>query len=120
MPEDYFTFSVRYPLFSKARPRLTKSGHAYMPAKYKTHQMNLRHHIRLAWPHQPLDVPLLLRLDLKGEGRGDVDNIAGAFMDCANELIWTDDNCKIVSELSVRWEPAPKPESTWKVEIYLL
>lgn len=114
---NVYTFKIYYPLFSKARPRLTKSGHAYMPAAYKTNQRNLRLKMIQSWPYQVLEKEVHLQLLLRGEGRGDLDNIAGAFMDCANGVLWPDDNCKIVSGLSVSWVASERVHSSWEVTL---
>ena len=112
-----YKFKISYPLFSKARPRLTRKGHAYMPADYKTNQRNLRLKLVQSWPYPALEGEVHLQLILRGEGRGDLDNIAGAFMDCANGVLWRDDNCKIVSGLSVAWVSSEYDDSSWEVTL---
>ena len=54
-----------------------------------------------------------LSLDVYGEGRGDADNIAGAFMDAAQGILFVDDRVSIISRLTVKWQKAPKTESLW-------
>ncbi|MEJ2510247.1 MAG: RusA family crossover junction endodeoxyribonuclease [Anaerolineales bacterium] len=112
------SFSIKYPLFSKARPRLTKTGHAYMPPVYKNHQRNLREKIRKGWGDKPImQDAISLELVLHGESRGDVDNIDGAFMDAAQGIIYVDDNCQYVSRLTVEWYQARKIDSCWHVTV---
>ena len=113
-----YQLNIEYPLFSKARPRLTKTGHAYMPPAYKNHQRNLRAAIRCQWGDNPiLEEPIMLQLMVYGESRGDVDNIAGAFMDAAQGIVYIDDNCRIVTRLDVQWHLSKKSESRWLVRV---
>ena len=115
-----YTVIIKQPLFSKARPRLTKTGHAYMPPAYKLAQAEMRRQMRQQWTIAPLEGPVCLELLIKGEGRGDADNIAGAFMDSAHGILWIDDRVTIIPDLIVRWTKAPKAESIWVANISLL
>ena len=109
---------IDQPLFSKARPRLTRSGHAYMPASYKASQSEMKEQIRSQWTEAPLEGPVFLKMTVKGEGRGDLDNIAGAFMDAAQGIIFTDDRVSVISKLSIEWTKAAKKDSEWIIEIW--
>ena len=111
------TLEIRHPLFSKARPRVTKTGHAFMPATYKKNQKELLEKIKEQYDGPPLEGPLRVEVDLYGEGRGDIDNIIGALFDTANKVLWTDDRVSIIPELSVRWTKAKKEHSMWVVRI---
>lgn len=115
MPD--YTIVIKQPLFSKARPRLTKTGHAYMPENYKLAQSEMRRQISSQWKEGLLEGPLSLQLLVKGEGRGDTDNIAGAFMDAAQGIIWIDDRVTVIPSLSIEWEKAPRKESCWIANI---
>ena len=108
---------IYQPLFSKARPRLTRSGHAYMPAPYKMAQAEMRRQLRQQWQEAPLDGPVRLSMTVFGEGRGDTDNIAGAFMDSAQGIVFTDDRVTVIPKLSIEWTKASKAESKWVIEI---
>lgn len=108
---------IHQPLFSKARPRLTRSGHAYMPAPYKMAQAEMRRQLREQWQEAPLDGPVRLSMAVFGEGRGDADNIAGAFMDSAQGIVFTDDRVTVIPKLSIEWTKASKAESKWVIEI---
>lgn len=112
-----YVVTIRQPLFSKARPRLTRTGHAYMPPAYKLAQAEMRKQMKAQWFQGPLEGPVSLELILKGEGRGDSDNIAGAFMDAAHGILWIDDRVTIIPELKVHWEKAPKKDSIWIANI---
>ena len=121
-----FVLEVQMPLHSKARPRMTRSGHAYMAPAYKAAQEEMRRLLREQWPHEPLEGPLALELEVWGEGRGDADNIAGFLMDAAGPhrgapgVLWNDDRVSVISALSIRWHKAPKKDSRWVVRITLL
>lgn len=108
---------VRMPLFSKARPRLTRFGKAYMPQAYKDSQAEMRRQLASQWTDEPLTGPMALYLRVYGEGRGDTDNIAGAIMDAANGILWTDDRVSIISTLVVEWVKASKADSRWIIQI---
>lgn len=113
-----YVIIIRQPLFSKARPRLTRSGHAYMPAAYKAAQLAMIEQINSQWyPRNALEGPISLNIMVKGEGRGDLDNIAGAFMDAAQGIVFTDDRVGVISKLSIQWAKCPKKDSEWVVEI---
>ena len=111
---------IKQPLFSKARPRLTRSGHAYMPAAYKEAQGKMRKQIKEQWTEGPLEGPISLLLRVKGEGRGDTDNIAGAFMDAAQGIVFVDDRVNVIPRLAIEWQKASKADSEWVIEIRLL
>lgn len=110
---------VDMPLFSKARPRVTRNG-TFMPVAYKQKQAEMVRQLREQWDGPPLEGPLRLELRIRGEGRADADNIIGALMDAANGLLWTDDRVSIIPEILVRWEKAPKAESQWLITIHPL
>lgn len=118
---------VEMPLFSKARPRLCRSGGAFMPPEYKRAQRLMRDQLIQQWKSDPLEGPIALSLDVYGEGRGDGDNIVGAFMDAAGPvkngiggILWNDDRVTIIPYLSIRWHKAKKTESLWIASIWLL
>jgi Holliday junction resolvase RusA-like endonuclease len=118
-----YVLQVNMPLFSKARPRLTKTGHAFMPAAYRESQAEMRKQIIAQWAEPPLEGPIALYMKLYGEGRGDSDNIAGAALDAAGPskkepgILWEDDRVSVISTLIVEWEKVPKAESKWIIQI---
>lgn len=118
-----FIIEVRMPLFSKARPRLTKTGHAYMPQAYRDSQTEMRRQILEQWPHGPLAGPIGLYVKLYGEGRGDADNLVGALLDAAGPskgqegILWEDDRVSVIPCIVVEWQKASKVDSRWVVQI---
>ena len=113
-----YVLVIRRPLFSKARPRLTRTGHAFMPPAYKLAQAEMRKQISQQWSKGPLEGPISLSLIVSGEGRGDTDNIAGAFMDAAQGILWLDDRVSVIPKLSIEWHKACKADSEWVVLIH--
>ncbi len=65
-----------------------------------------------------LEGPLRVDLELRGEGRADLDNIVGAFLDVANKVLWVDDRVSIIPEISARWAKCKKADSVWIIKIY--
>lgn len=110
------TLEIFHPLFSKARPRVTKRG-TFMPVSYKNNQKELLAKIKEQYDGPPLQGPLRVEMVLHGEGRADIDNVVGAFFDTANKVLWEDDRISIIPELSVRWVKAKKDQSVWYVNI---
>lgn len=119
---DYI-LEVRMPLFSKARPRMTKSGHAYMPQAYRNAQEEMRRQLRDQWPYPALEGPIALYIKMYGEGRLDADNAAGAALDAVGPskgrpgMIWVDDRVTVIPCMVIEWERAPKAESRWVIQI---
>ncbi|MGA1710405.1 MAG: RusA family crossover junction endodeoxyribonuclease [bacterium] len=113
-----YTLRIKMPLFSKARPRMTRSGHVYMASSYRALQAEMKKQLLAQWQDEPpLEGPLCVEMVLKGEARGDLDNIAGAFMDSGHNILWMDDRVSIISKLQVSWEKASKKDSEWFVSI---
>lgn len=108
---------IRQPLYSKARPRVAR-GHAFMPKAYMDKRKAMLAAIKEQYSGEPLEGPLRVEVDVEGEGRGDLDNVAGALFDCANGVLWTDDRVSIISELEIKWKKAKKADSVWVVRIY--
>jgi Holliday junction resolvase RusA-like endonuclease len=115
--QNEFKFIIKQPLFSKARPRLTRCGKAYMPAAYKDAQSRLKQELVKQWSQPPLEGPVWLDIVVQGEGRGDLDNIAGAFMDAAQSILFTDDRVSVISRLTIEWAKSSKADSQWIVRI---
>ena len=108
---------IRHPLFSKARPRVTRHG-TFMPKAYKDNQIQLLAKVKEQYDGPPLQGPLRVEMELYGEGRADIDNVVGAFFDTVNKVLWDDDRISIIPELSVRWSKCKKVDSMWYVRIY--
>jgi Holliday junction resolvase RusA-like endonuclease len=88
-----------------------------MPQPYKMAQAEMRRQMLDQWAHGPLEGPVSLELFVKGEGRGDNDNIAGAFMDAAHGILWIDDRVTVIPVLKISWEKAAKADSIWIAHI---
>lgn len=88
-----------------------------MPVAYRNNQKALLDKIKEQYDGPPLKGPLRVEMELHGEGRGDIDNVAGALMDTANGVLWVDDRVTIIPELLLRWEKAPKVLSKWIIRI---
>jgi Holliday junction resolvase RusA-like endonuclease len=119
-----YVIEVKMPLFSKARPRLTKSGHAYMPESYRLAQAEMRHQIREQWRlREPLMGPIALYVEMQGEARIDADNAVGALMDAAGPskkeagVLWQDDRVSVIPLVIVDWKKAKKDDSLWRIHI---
>lgn len=110
---------IEQPIFSKARPRVTRHG-TFMPKSYQDKRKAMLASIKEQYTGDPLEGPLRVEIDVEGEGRADLDNVAGALLDCANGVLWTDDRVSIISQLSVTWKKAKKADSVWIVRIYQL
>ena len=111
------TLHLHHQLFSKARPRVTKTGHAFMPASYRNNQKELLAKVKEQYDGPPLKGPIRVEMELFGEGRADIDNIAGALMDTVNKVLWVDDRVSVIPELVVTWKKAPKALSKWIIRI---
>ena len=110
---------IEQPIFSKARPRVAR-GHAFMPKSYMDKRKAMLASIKEQYTGDPLEGPLRVEIEVEGEGRADLDNVAGALLDCANGVLWTDDRVSIISQLEVSWRKAKKADSVWIVRIYQL
>jgi len=88
-----------------------------MPKEYKSKQKEMVRQLSAQWPHEPLEGPIRLEIDIEGEGRADADNIIGALMDSANRILWVDDRVSIIPEIQVRWTKAAKKDSVWRIKI---
>lgn len=121
-----YVLMAEMPIHSKARPRLTRSGHAYMPQAYREAQAQMRSILIEQWDRPALQGPIALYIKVYGEGRGDADNIAGFLMDAAGPaknvpgLLWEDDRVSVISTLIVEWEKAKKADSKWIMQIAVL
>jgi Holliday junction resolvase RusA-like endonuclease len=121
-----YVINIKMPLHSKARPRMTKSGHAYMAQSYRLAQAEMQNQILDQWNVEPLNGPIGLYVKLYGEGRGDGDNIVGFLMDAAGPsknhagILWQDDRVSVIPLVVVDWEKVPKADSRWLIHIIKL
>ena len=89
-----------------------------MPKAYMDKRKAMLASIKEQYTGDPLEGAIRVEIDVEGEGRADTDNVAGALMDCANGVLWTDARVSIISELQVRWKKAKKTDSVRHVRIY--
>lgn len=104
--------------FGKARPRVTRSGHAYMPDSYTTARDELRLHFGSVEVPPPWIVSIVAvrpmpkswskakrhEMDSRYcETKPDADNIAGAVMDA----LFADDAAVVSVTCVKRWGDAP-------------
>ena len=88
-----------------------------MPAAYRKNQKELLEKVKEQYDGGPLKGPLRVEMELRGEGRADIDNVVGAFFDTVNNVLWEDDRLGIIPELSVKWTKAKKEFSCWNVRV---
>ena len=121
-----YVLDLNMPLHSKARPRMTKSGHTYMAQSYRDAQAMMQELVRKQWDRPPMPGPIGLYLKIYGEGRGDSDNLAGFILDAAGPskgvpgILWEDDRVSVIPLLIVDWEKASKVDSRWLIHILKL
>jgi Holliday junction resolvase RusA-like endonuclease len=101
----------------KARPRVTRTGHAYMPATYKENQELLQ--IWFTQQLKPFNVPVTVELVFKGRyGKSDLDNLSGAILDAmVKSGIIANDSTKYVPALKIYHVDAPAAETALFINI---
>lgn len=107
---------INMPLYSKSRPRVTTKG-TFMPADYRKKQAEMIRQIKEQWDRPPLEGPIRLEIDVRGEGRADADNILGSLMDAGTGILWIDDRVSIIPEVLFTWKKTAKSESRWLIRI---
>lgn len=86
----------------KGRPRISRSGHAFTPAKTRAAEKEIQAILRSRYPGKPLDGPLSVDVQffltkpksVKRESphvKPDLDNLAKLVLDSANDILWADD-----------------------------
>lgn len=98
----------------KARPRVTRSGHAFTPAKTVVYENSVRLHFSEKYPdHIPLEGPIIATIDaafpipkswskkkrdsalngwIRPTVKPDTDNIAKSILDSLNTIAYRDDS----------------------------
>ena len=103
----------------KARPRVTRSGHAFMPNSYTKWKKDFGARAKFAWhPWPPISGPFLIRITIgtkSGKMRSDLDNSAGSVLDALQDagLIANDRDCR---QLSARIIVTKQPGISVEVE----
>jgi len=103
--------SDKVPAMSKPRPRVTQSGHVYMPGPYMAWKANVGGIVARVLPELPFIGQARIELTLRiWAGRGDADNLAGGIMDALNGIAWTDDRQirRLVVDLEERNKTSPR------------
>jgi len=91
-----------------------------MPKAYTEKRKALLAAIQEQYTEAPLEGPLRVEIEVQGEGRADIDNVAGALFDTANGVLWVDDRVSIIPELSVKLTKARREQSRWVVRVYVI
>lgn len=77
---------------SKARPRFSKSGHAYNSQKQRDHELRLKQQMQIARPSKiEGNIAIACIFYRSSKGRIDIDNLLKQVLDAATGIIWTDD-----------------------------
>ena len=137
---DEIAFTVFGEPCAKSRPRVTKSGHAYMPEKTVAYEnlvkltyMNevgrplpygeqAQVHVEiLACMSIPKSTPkkkreLMLLGFIRPTKKPDLDNIIKAVCDALNGLAFRDDSCVTSLKAIKKWDSVPKVVITIKVD----
>lgn len=113
----------------KARPRITKTGHTYTPAKTKDYEELVKWSYIAAYQHMKLERPLaveicfhmpmpksasnpqkskMLRGEIKPAKKPDIDNLAKAVLDGLNGIAYNDDNQIVELKLQKKYGENPR------------
>lgn len=88
----------------KGRPRFTRTGHAYTPAKTQKAERIISIIGKMQWKHEPLTCPVEVKVtfymprpkakqpSMVHIKRPDLDNILKLVLDALNGIVWADDN----------------------------
>jgi Holliday junction resolvase RusA-like endonuclease len=120
------TFEIPGAPFGKERPRATRTGRVYTPAKTVSFERMVG---TLAMPHFTAPIEGPVRLEIRAvfalpeswsrkkkdahinrphTQRPDADNIAKAIKDGMNRIAWADDSQVAEMTVTKHWGPAPK------------
>jgi Holliday junction resolvase RusA-like endonuclease len=91
----------------KARPRFTRSGHAFTDPKYRTWKDGAIIELRSQYHDEPLPRTRSVTITLIGKHsrRGDADNTAGAILDALVQAgVLAGDNLNVVPRLAISLE----------------
>tara|TARA_R100000781_G_scaffold105085_1_gene68891 strand:- start:4213 stop:4590 length:378 start_codon:yes stop_codon:yes gene_type:complete len=89
---------------SKPRPRsFMGQRRPYNDPIYKRWIEKAKAHMSEFWMKKPLDYVTNLNVTFMGPARGDLDNRLGAVLDAGNEILWKDDNVKVIGCVTMKW-----------------
>lgn len=110
---------VHYQPVPKGRPRFTRGGHTYTPARTKNAEKEIIEELKKQWSQEPLETALIIDLTfylpmpkyLKGKvvkhtKRPDADNLAKLVLDAMNEIIFKDDSQITYLKVKKLYEPS--------------
>ena len=112
-------FFVAMPPMGKARPRVTRSGHCFMPNSYAKWKKDFAARAIFAWrPWPNITGPFSIKIIIgtkTGKMRSDLDNSAGSVLDALQDagLIANDRDCR---QLSARIIVTKQPGISVEVE----
>lgn len=110
---EIVTLEIEGPITPKARPRVTRSGQAYMPSSYRGWKTDAITQLRIQWGQaNPVDFPASVTIELVGKHRrsGDADNTSGALLDAMVQAgVLKGDNLVCVPALSVNLRHSKQP-----------
>ena len=108
---------------SKPRPRsFMGQKRPYNPPNYKIWLEEARAHLKEQWELKPLEKVWRLEIFFYGAEMGDLDNKSGSVMDAAKNILWTDDNVKVIKKLNLSFAKVKLKDSritihiTWEVD----
>ena len=94
------TMLIAMPPMGKSRPRVTRSGHAFMPSKYVKWKKDFATRAVFAWrPWPKITGSFSIKITIgtkSGKMRSDLDNSAGSVLDALQDagLIANDRDCR--------------------------
>ena len=134
MPDRIYHFRLGMEPVAKGRPRFTRSGHAFTPAKTRTAETCLRELLRREVAKNPDWVPISSAISvhcvfflkrpktvkrLYPTGRPDGDNYPKLILDAANEILWADDSQIVFGSYEKRYA-ASDSEVGYEISVVVL
>jgi Holliday junction resolvase RusA-like endonuclease len=102
-------FTVPGPPVPKGRPRMTRAGHAYTPARTVAYEKLVRVCATGAMGgRDPIEgrVDVAIDLFMPDRRRADIDNLAKGILDAGNGVLWRDDSQ--ITQLVLRRDVDPE------------
>jgi Holliday junction resolvase RusA-like endonuclease len=118
---EFITLTFDVEPVAKGRPRITKFGRAYTPAKTRNAEKVIADKAKMEMQKlgkEPYTSPVSVAIELvmtqpkkpshPFPSRADIDNYAKLVCDALNEILWEDDSLIVDLYLTKRWGPAGK------------